>query len=182
MATGSGIRWRKVFRDLASHWFRTLLVIASIAVGVFAIAVVLGGRGVLLREFDSDYTASNKATAQYTTSEFDGSLVRAVKREPGVAAAEGRRAVTVRFTTDEPAPEKTAGWGTLNLWSIDDFDNTAVQRIVRLESSHWPPEAGEVVLEASAKQDGDYTIGARPFAWSASCTTSTRSRRSSSAP
>jgi signal transduction histidine kinase len=41
-------RWRKIMRDLTSHWFRTALVVLSIAIGIFAL-VVLGS----LTEADS---------------------------------------------------------------------------------------------------------------------------------
>ena len=47
-------RWRKVARDLLSHKLRTLLVVLSIAVGIFAILVVMGGRGILLQSFDAN--------------------------------------------------------------------------------------------------------------------------------
>ena len=50
----SAPRWVKVARDLTSHKVRTALVVLSIAVGVFAVAVVMGGRGVLFRGFDAD--------------------------------------------------------------------------------------------------------------------------------
>ena len=40
-------RYRKILRDLASHWFRTFLVVVSIAIGIIAVGVMLGGREIL---------------------------------------------------------------------------------------------------------------------------------------
>jgi putative ABC transport system permease protein len=52
-------RWRTLAQGLATgHRFRTLLVVLSIAVGIFAITVVMGGRGILLREFEAVYADS----------------------------------------------------------------------------------------------------------------------------
>ena len=47
IAMGLAPRWHKVIRDLTGHKLRTVLVVLSIAVGIFAVAVVMGGRGVL---------------------------------------------------------------------------------------------------------------------------------------
>ena len=64
-------RWHKVVRDLTGHKLRTTLVVLSIAVGIFAVGVVMGGRGVLTREFDTDYLASKAPSAEFATTEFD---------------------------------------------------------------------------------------------------------------
>ena len=44
---GLAPRWHKVVRDLTGHRLKTVLVVLSIAVGIFAVGVVMGGRGVL---------------------------------------------------------------------------------------------------------------------------------------
>ncbi|MBA4370204.1 MAG: hypothetical protein C0418_01320, partial [Coriobacteriaceae bacterium] len=93
-------RWRKVARDLLAHKFRTALVVLSIAVGIFAVAVVMGARGVLLREFEQGYAWSRAANATFVTAQpFDDALVRKVAAQPDVAQAEGRRQTGVRFRT-----------------------------------------------------------------------------------
>ena len=45
-------RWRKVLRDLWSNKTRTILVVLSIAVGVFAVGMISGSRGILRRDID----------------------------------------------------------------------------------------------------------------------------------
>ena len=54
-------RWRKVLGDLWSNKTRTLLVVLSIAVGVFAVGMI-GGSSVLLSH---DLQAANAATNPY---------------------------------------------------------------------------------------------------------------------
>ena len=74
-------RWHKVIRDLTTHKLRTLLVVLSIAVGIFAIGVVMGGRGVLTREFDTDYLSSAAPSAEFITTRLRR-LARPLHREP----------------------------------------------------------------------------------------------------
>ncbi len=152
-------RWRKVLRDLTSHKVRTLLVVLSIAVGVFAVAVVMGGRGVLVREFDVDYAASVPASARFETAGFDTTLAQAVARRDDVRAAEGRRRVTVRYTKGGADEGSTAGWSTMGIWALPEFERSGVLKIVREHTSSWPPNPGEVVLEKSALQTGEFSVG-----------------------
>ena len=153
-------RWHKVLRDLSSHRIRTALVVLSIAVGVFAIAIVMGGRQVLLREFDTDFESSVPPSAEFDTSGFSADLADRVAERPDVRAAEGRRRVTVRYSADGSVDdESTAGWDTLRLWAIPEFGRGGVQKLVREESTAWPPKAGEVVLERSALQVERFKVG-----------------------
>jgi len=155
-------RWSKIARDLTSHKIRTVLVVLSIAVGVFAVAVVLGTRQVLVREFESDFAASVNASAEFDTSGFSDTLPEAVAERPDVRAAEGRRRVTVRYSTEpeDADPEaSSAGWDTMRLWALPNFERSGVQKIVREEASSWPPGPGEVVIERSALQVADVSVG-----------------------
>ncbi len=159
-------RWRKVFRDLAAHKLRTALVVASIAVGIFAILVVMGGRGILVAAFDTNFSRSNPSNAALTTSGFDEMLVDRVRRAPGVADAEGRRTVTLQYrpgdvtaVTDPPAQvaqaerSKTIALITANDWMASRLDK------VFPESGTWPPGRGEVVLEVADSQVSPLTPG-----------------------
>jgi len=152
-------RWHKVVRDLTSHKTRTVLVVLSIAVGVFAVAVVMGARAVLLREFDVDFEASVPPSAEFDTSGFGAKLPDTIAERSDVRAAEGRRRVTVRYSTDAALGASSAGWETLRLWAIPEFGRGGVQKLVREESSAWPPKAGEVVLEKSALQVDQFSVG-----------------------
>lgn len=153
-------RWHKVARDLTSHRIRTALVVLSIAVGIFAIAVVMGGRSILLREFDVDFESSVPPSAEFDTSGFDSSVPPRVAEREDVRAAEARRRVTVRYTREPAAAdESTAGWKTLRLWAIPEFGRGGVQRLVREEYAAWPPRANGVILEKSALQLADFSVG-----------------------
>lgn len=147
-------RYRKILRDLASHWFRTFLVVVSIAIGIIAVGVMLGGREILLREFDADHSASAPATITYRTADFDDELVTEARAEPDVAAAQPRRSVSMRYRWAGADEERT-----LSLEALPDYDHISVSKVVPVGDASWPPASGEVVLEASAKLVGDYAVG-----------------------
>jgi len=147
-------RWRKVFRDLSSHRFRTALVVLSIAIGVFAVGVVLGTRQVILREFDADRTASAPPDATIRAADFDDELASRVSGAPGIASIQPRRSVSVRYRWQGRDQDRV-----LSLEALPDFRDIEVGKIVPLEGAPWPPADGEIVLEAAALQVDDYAVG-----------------------
>ena len=84
--------WRKVGRDLWGNKSRTLLVVLSIAVGVFAVGLIAGTQAVLFRDMNASFLASNPAHAVLFADPnnaddpdkpaelFDDELVQAVRR------------------------------------------------------------------------------------------------------
>jgi hypothetical protein len=78
-----GPRWAKVARDLATYKTRSLLVVLSIAVGVFAIGVIAGTEHIIDSQFNGAYLASKPAHATLSVSPFRG-------RPAGDSRAHGR--------------------------------------------------------------------------------------------
>lgn len=147
-------RYRKVVRDLSSHWFRTTLVVLSIAIGIFAVGVVLGGREILLREFDSDFTSSAPASATFRVTDFDEATVDLARMQEGVSGAQGRRSTQLRYRWTGDADERT-----LSVEAFRDFNDIEVAKVSPDGDAPWPPAEGEIVLEGSVRQVGDYRIG-----------------------
>lgn len=153
-------RWRKVFRDLWGHKFRTLLVVLSIAVGIFSIVVVLGARGVLLREFEVVFEHSNAPIATILVDRADERVITAVAEVDGVREAEGRRSVFLRFEEGlAPRDMPATGWDTVRAIAVPDFHNQRVGRFTPVDTRSWPPGRGEIVLEQSASAIGEFKIG-----------------------
>ncbi|MBS3974796.1 MAG: ABC transporter permease [Actinobacteria bacterium] len=153
-------RWRKVLRDLAGHKFRSLLVVLSISVGIFAIIVVLGARGVLLREFEAVFEDSNPPTATIWVMNADDDVVDAVDRVAGVRAAEGRRVTSLRFVIGSaPKEGAPANWSTIQLQAVPDFENQQTGRFKVLQDRSLPPPRGEVLLEQSVLTMHDLSAG-----------------------
>src|ERR687893_172323 len=92
-------RWRKVLRDVWGNKTRTLLVVLSIAVGVFAVGTTAGTWVMMSRDLSADYAAINPSSAILFTAPFDDGLVDSIGTVRDVGEAEGRFDLTVRIET-----------------------------------------------------------------------------------
>ena len=86
-------RWRKALADLWGNKTRSLLVVLSIAVGVFAVGTVLGIQQIVAHDMTVSYLAIHPAQAQAYTTSFNDDFLTALRHLPDIAAAEGRTAV-----------------------------------------------------------------------------------------
>ena len=68
-------RWKKVFADLLGNKSRTVLVVLSIAIGVFAVGMVANAYLVLDEASTVGYQAVNPTSAFIVSSPFDDELV-----------------------------------------------------------------------------------------------------------
>jgi putative ABC transport system permease protein len=126
-------RWRKVLRDVWRNKGRTVLVVLSISVGVFAVGTVAQMRVIVSDDMVESYEAANPPSATiYPDQPFDDDLVEAVRRMPEVAEAEGRRSVIVRF---RHAQADT--WYPLRLFAVGDYDDMRI-KIIQPEIEFGP--------------------------------------------
>lgn len=137
-------RWRKVLRDLWLTKTRTLLVVLSIAVGVFAVGTIASSQIILSRDLRASYLATHPAQATILTIDsFDDDLVEAVEGMREVAEAEARGRVSLRVKT---GPDE---WTTLWLIAVPDFDDIKIDQF-SLEQGAWPPPKHEMLIERAA--------------------------------
>ncbi len=137
-------RWRKVLADLWSNKTRTVLVVLSIAVGVFAVGMISGSSQIMTRDLRAQYAATRPSVAQiYTRDSFDDDLVQAVRRMRGVGDAEGRRTVQARYNT---GPQQ---WKEILLVALRDYKDIRVDRVVSRRGA-WPPPDKELLVEQSS--------------------------------
>jgi len=135
-------RWRKVLSDLGESRSRTVLVVASIAVGVFAIGMIVSAYAVIARDINLSYASVHPANIEIWTDPFYEDLVRVVERTPGVANAEGRRIVGIR------ARQPGGGvWQGLNLIAASDLENLGINQISPLEGAPAPGRREMVVSQ-----------------------------------
>jgi putative ABC transport system permease protein len=147
-------RWRKVLRDVWGNKTRTLLVVLSIAVGVFAVGTTAGTWVMMSRDLARDYAAINPSSAILFTAPLDDELLKSIRSMPGVRAAEGRFNLTVRVETGP------AEWRNLRLEAIDDYNDIALDK-VRPQSGAWPPPEQELLIERSSLGLTDSNVGDR---------------------
>ena len=93
-------RWRKVLADLWDNKFRTVLVVASIAVGVFAVGTIGNAYAIIAEDINISYASINPANITIVTETFDEGLLDTVRQVPGVKEAEGQYFVNVRLSKD----------------------------------------------------------------------------------
>src|SRR5512137_347530 len=124
-------RWRKVVRDLWGNKLRTLLVVLSIAVGVFAVGMIAGSRTTTMAALDASWNSTNPASVTLYTDLFDEELLYTIRHMPGVRDADARRQTTVRFqdatyldatgsAVHALASPDEAKWRNLSLYSYPD--------------------------------------------------------------
>ena len=137
------IRWKKVYRDLWINRSRTTLVVLSIAVGVFALGMIVATQEALTASLAAQYEELRPADVIIKTEPMlDDDFVTSIRNLRGVDEAEGRRALPLRISLDG----KGDTWRDLTLYAIPNYDD---QRLLHVwpQSGNWPPEKGEVLLE-----------------------------------
>jgi putative ABC transport system permease protein len=136
-------RWRKVFADVWSNKTRTLLVVLSIAVGVFAIGAIAGANALLSREMTAAYLAVNPADVSIYCDAFDDDLVRSVRRIPGVAEAVGSQTVNARIQIGSDQ------WRDLTIYVVRDFEDMRINKVFPVAGA-WPPPHRELLIERAS--------------------------------
>jgi putative ABC transport system permease protein len=141
-----GVRRTKVFREIWLFKARTILVVIVIAIGVGAFGLMGAGRVILERNMLGGFAATAPAHAVLSLAPFDRGLLRQVARMPGVATAEGRRAVSGQLAV---AP---GTWVALELQAAADWSTVTISRLVPEPGSPAQPREGTVLLERTTAQ------------------------------
>jgi putative ABC transport system permease protein len=145
-------RWSKVLADLWDNKTRTLLVVLSIAVGVFAIGTIANAFTILSVDMGASYASVNPANITIITEPFDDNFLNSVRGMPGVKDAEGRHHLTVGVILGgKPAK-------SLELVAIKDFAESKINLLEPVEGRLIPDE-GEVVIGFDFMSDPGYRVG-----------------------
>jgi putative ABC transport system permease protein len=145
-------RWRKVLHDLWDNKTRSLLVILTIAVGVFAVGTVSSTFTILLGDMNADYRSINPSSVAIYTSPFGDNLLEIVVKMPEVAAVEGRTSLSTKLV--QPG-EKFP----VNLVGIPPIDEIDIDRL-RLERGRDVRRGEhEILIERTVLQTLDVALG-----------------------
>ncbi|MBE2222150.1 MAG: ABC transporter permease [Anaerolineae bacterium] len=148
--------WRKVVADLIGNLSRTLLVVASIAVGVFAVGTIATMYAIFREDITVSYASAHPANIEVITDPFDEELVKAIERIPGVTNAEGRHMVSVRVGLDGK------NWKPLDVMTADDFTTTEMNLLTPISGTTIPNDRELIVREdpmnSSGLQVGDEAL------------------------
>jgi len=137
-------RWSKVLNDLWGNKTRTLLIVLSIAVGLFAVGTIVSAQTILSEGMAESFAAINPSSGTVRTDElFEEDFIQAVRHMRNVAEADARRAFDVRVKI---GPEE---WTNLRIFAVPDYDDIRVNKI-SAESGAWPPPEQEILIERMA--------------------------------
>lgn len=136
-------RWRKVWADLWGNKLRTLLVVLSISVGVFAVGMVYSLHLMFGRDLASSWGAASPASASLYADPFEEELIDSIRSLRGIKEAEGRRNVSLRVRNAD------GEWRQMLLTAIPDYNKQKVN-VVKPQTGAWPPGDGDVLLERSS--------------------------------
>ncbi len=145
-------RWNKVLADLWDNKTRTLLVVASITVGVFAIGAIITAYMILSEDIHVSYAAVNPANIEIMTDPFDDDFLRSIKEIPGVGEVEGRHNLRVSVIQDGETQQN------LDLIAVKDFENSKINMRDHVEGAPMPGE-NELLIGYEPMRDSGYRVG-----------------------
>jgi len=125
--------WRKIWRDLWNDKGRTAQVVLIIAMGAFAIGMIVGTRNYLIVGMEEIWQASSPAMINlWTNPSVDDDTLAALERVKGVETVEGFVATTLEWRLS-PDDE----WSPGGLIARDDYDDQQLAKLDLL-SGDWP--------------------------------------------
>jgi putative ABC transport system permease protein len=145
-------RWSKVFSDLWDSKMRTLLVVASIAVGVFSIGMIVSAYAILAEDINHSYASASPVNIEIWTDPFYEDFVRVIEQVPGVASAEGRQISGVRTSIDG------LEWQNLSLIAVTDFRTMGINQLSTLSGTQYPGRQ-EILVSQDFMADTGYQVG-----------------------
>jgi putative ABC transport system permease protein len=140
-----------VLSDLWKNKSRSLLTVASIAVGLLAIGVITAMYFMINQDMSTGFSAANPANIQIQTGLFDHSLVDHVKRMDGVSGVEGAREANLQIKTS------AGNWNPIILQS-KDYAKAEIGKLTVIEGTDVPRK-NQIVLATNHLRDLTARVG-----------------------
>ena len=138
-----GTPLKKVSRDFLGQKLRTLIVVISIMVGVFAISGIGTMSATITKVFVDLFDQSNAPDITIMTSApAQQSLVNGLGQIPNVASSEGRTVFQTRMRV-------SGAWHAANIVGISNFANMQVGKIP-LKGGAFP-HAGQILVDINSQ-------------------------------
>ena len=122
-------RWHKIQADLRGNLVRSILVTASIAVGLFAVGIIFSLYFLLRQDMDQGYSLTNPANIQIQTSSFQPDFLDTIANIPGVDDVEGSRSFNLR------ARNKDGEWQDIHLKALHNFSARRMNQVQMIQGS-----------------------------------------------
>ncbi len=145
-------RWSKVLQDLWGNRTRSALVILSIAVGLFALGMIVTIDQVIESDRDISYRAIHPANFYLSLAGFDETLLSKAAHQDGVDRAQALRIAAFR------AQAIDGQWIALDINAVDDFRQQQVNMLTLLEG-RLPENRYEIVIDQFKLDELGYAVG-----------------------
>ena len=146
-------RWRKVLLDLWENRTRTALVVASIAVGVFALGTIITAYIILAEDMEVSYSSAQPANIEFNIPAFDQSFVDTIAKIDGLERVEGRHRAVLRISQDGGST-----WQGLIVIGMEDFTESEIFVHETIEGASVPGRR-EILLENRIRNELDIAVG-----------------------
>jgi putative ABC transport system permease protein len=146
-------RWYKVINDLFGNKTRTLLIVLSMAVGLFAIGIILSARSILSEGLAQSFASIQPSSGTVRTAEpFDEDFLESVRSMDEVQEADARRSISARVEI------RPGEWKNITVFVFADYDDIRVNKVTS-QSGAWPPPEREILIERAALSVIDAQVG-----------------------
>jgi putative ABC transport system permease protein len=153
-----GVTWNKVWRDLAHNKARTLLVVLSIAVGVFALGTIFGGYNIITDCMARENEAWGPIDITLWGWPMNERTEETVLREPGVADVERVVDTSFHWRLEGDASLELSDWREAQLYAREDYEAQHMGKVDLWEGS-WP-EGRTLAIERMTARYLGIPIGA----------------------
>lgn len=140
----------KIRRDLWANKGRTLLVIISIAVGVFALGMTNSSAILMRQQLYQAHMISNPSNAlMWVTRPVDEATLHSLSKVDGVTGIDGYTDIGIEWKISLDEEE----WREGSIVAIEDFEKQGFDQL-ELKSGVWPHDRGIAVENAHIKGFG----------------------------
>jgi putative ABC transport system permease protein len=144
--------WCKIWRDMAHNKARALLVVLSIAVGVFALGTIFGGYRTISDRLAENHEEWVPIHMTFWGWPFDQAVEDVVVRESGISDAERMVDTSLRWKL-----EGEADWRNGNLYARTDYQDQRIGK-VDLWEGQWPTDR-TLAVERQTWRHYDIPVG-----------------------
>jgi putative ABC transport system permease protein len=123
---------KKVLRDLVKNWNRTVIVVISTTIGIFALGLVNGLSDHMTLRMTEEHQKANAAHITFQGGVFSEDFIKAVSQDDYISEITGEKYVPIRwrYADDEE-------WHRGTLVSRDDYLEQSIN-LIELLHGEWP--------------------------------------------
>ncbi len=136
-------RWRKLLGDFTAAQGRIALMVAALAIGLFAVTTIAGAYSILSREISRNYLATNPASALIDVGTVTPEIMALIAANAEIVSAEPATIV------EGQAQDAVGNWQRTLFFVVPDLAKATIGTVFAQAGAPSPPN-GSVVLEREA--------------------------------